>query len=181
VAVTLLVTATIGLTWALSTRASRAAQLRYAGTLSDTFGIAQAYDPNPAGTSLGAIPLCMAKGGKASITGVVPQGGTGGLQITAFAVRTGTSGSGLGASHRSLSAEGFPAGAVVSTVCAPGAAADELGITVQRTSVGNGQWHDLRVNYESGGERDSTIVPFTLKLCGPAAKTTETCGQPDQP
>jgi hypothetical protein len=180
VAVALVVAATVGLTWVVSTRGSSAPQLRFAGTPDDRFGIAQAYDGNLAGTSLGAIPVCMVKSGTATITSVVPQGGSGGLKVLAFAVRTGF-GSGLGASHKSLQAEGFPAKAVVSTVCVPGAAADELGITVQRTSAGNGQWQDLRLNYVSGGKHGSAIVPFSLELCGPDGRTPDTCGQADQP
>lgn len=175
VAATLVVVAATATVVASRSRSGPSVPLmRFQGEKGDKFGIAAIYNPGRLST-FGSIPLCLTKPGAATIISVVPRGGGGGLNITAFAVRPGTAGSGFGAGHRSLQAEGFPTTAIVSTICGS-VSADELGLTVQRTGDGNGQYTSLRVNYQVAGKHLSAVIPMGLKICGPDGRTTETCG-----
>jgi hypothetical protein len=151
-------------------------QIKFAGSSDDRFGIADIYHQNPAPETFGAIPVCQT-GRPLTITSLEPVGGAGGLQIVDFAVRS-WNGSGFGAGQVTLAKAGFTANRRVNARCD---GSDELGVTVKRTAAGNGQWHDLRVHFLSAGQHRSTVIPFTLTMCGPQGTTTDTCGDAQHP
>lgn len=164
------VVVTLGV-YALLHQPSSYAQIRFAGASDDRFGIADVYRKSEMET-FGSVPVCRTGGKPMLITSVVPQGGPGGLTIVAFAVRP-WNGSGFGADEVRLSTAGFSGSHLVSAPCPR---SDELGITVHRTAAGDGQWAQVRINFESGGRQHFSIIPFALKMCGPQGKTNDTCG-----
>jgi hypothetical protein len=142
------------------------------------FGGSLAYHGD-APWSFGAVALCLTGPGTVTVTGVHPIGGNGQLKLLGFATRPMPK-SALGAAQETLTQFGFPSSATVTTTCVNGLAT-ELGTTWQRTGSGNGRFDNLRVDYTSAGKAHSLMVPWRLKLCGPAKTTDEACGPADTP
>jgi hypothetical protein len=54
----------------------------------------------------------------------------------------------------------------------------ELAVRVNRTGPGDGTFTALQVDYVSSGRPGQLTIPWALKLCGPAHRTNESCGNP---
>jgi hypothetical protein len=147
------------------------------------FGIALPY-ANSKPWAFGGIPLCLSKPGSITITGLVPQGGEGGLELVKVATRYHVGHNMFGDSQRTLKAEGFPTGTpIVRQTCDDPVNPHfyELGSSWVRTVAGNGRFTSLRVDYASAGKSLHLVIPWALKLCGPNARSNDTCGDAYHP
>jgi hypothetical protein len=156
------------------------------------FGVAIPFSSDPRPWSFGAIPLCLDKPGHIVVDRLVPLGGSGGLSVVDVATRPhvgvseGVGETLFGNSQRDLGAEGFAITrpAVVDAVCPPSLTTsypgrviyDELGVQVRRTAGGNGEFRSVRLDYTSNGHHEHITIAWSLKLCGPQARTNEACG-----
>jgi hypothetical protein len=147
------------------------------------FGISLPYR-NDKPWALGGIALCLNKPGTVTITGLVPQGGEGGLKLVQVATRHHAGHNLFGASQRTLQAEGFPTGTpIVNQTCDDPANPHyyELASSWVRTVAGNGRFTSVRLDYTVEGKAAHLIIPWTLKLCGPNKHPHGNCGDPDVP
>jgi hypothetical protein len=156
------------------------------------FGIALPSSGKPGAWSFGGVALCLDRPGRVVIDRLVPLGGNAGLRVVDVATRphigkpAGQADLSFGSSQRDLGAEGFSPTrpAVVQAVCPPSWTTpypgrviyDELGVRLQRTVSGNGEFSSLRVEYSSGSRHGRLTIRWALRLCGPTATTAATCG-----
>jgi hypothetical protein len=131
----------------------------------NAFGIVPPANSNPAPWTFGAVPMCLDRPGKVTITSLTPLGAK---DIRAVAVSVSEHWSTFGASQRSLAAEGFPASAVVDAQCSTGVV-NVMGSTFARTGDGPGEFSSLQVNYDSAGHHLHLTIPWHLKLCASVA------------
>jgi hypothetical protein len=114
--------------------------------------------------SVGTMPLCIENGSEAAITDLHFEQSQS-LRLERFAVRA-TETPSLGTSSNSITQEGFDdTDHTVKTACASAGEVTELAADFVAESAGIVKGKNLMVEYASGDETKTLIIPVTVSLC----------------